>query len=597
MKTLLTYVLIFLCFAAVATGQSSPDTTARARDSLLTDSLYQLVRQQYASQPDAAKGNAWRMIEVAKRAGLLTQAGTGLRMLGIISQIQGRLDSSLIYYDAALEVIGATPAPKLRAGLYNSIGITYEELKDFPAAHANLRRALATYGSTEPQAWLGNVTLNIGNVFLLQEKIDSSLHYYGETRRYLATKSPPDTTALIGVVYQEGKVYHNTGQRERAVEKYQEALAYARANGSTYTQMTVLNGLIVSYLRLERLDVIDPLLDEHQRLAQEIESVIGQYVNEVMRYERDTIRNDWRSANTHYERAVAFQDSLSGLELQKKIAELENSYENREKARNIAELTRENETVTQLNQTQRRHSVMLCIIVGLLLCIAGLLWSRYRAAERERAIVTSKSEEKTLLLHEIHHRAKNNLSTIEGLLNLQLDEITTADATAALNRSRERIQAIGLIHEQLTYSDSAGNIPADTYLRNLVTRLRADQPEVDVQMDIPHILLDLSLAVPLGLVINEAVSNSLEHAVPAARTAKSIRVDLQHDPAGEYLDLVVEDNGQQATTAPAARDHGGLFLIRGLVAQLGGTVNIDFRGNTSLRARIPYLAPDTTLVT
>ncbi len=190
-----------------------------------------------------------------------------------------------------------------------------------------------------------------------------------------------------------------------------------------------------------------------------------------------------------------------------------------------------------------------------------------RRAERE--------QQKEILLKEIHHRVKNNLQVITSLLDLQARTARDEDTRRLLAESRERVRSMALIHERLYGSGSEALNFAD-YARDLVGHLRhswaGDSERVAVSVDIEDVTLDLDVAVPCGLVINELLTNALKHAFPLDRSG-GVSVSLRRQPGG-LLALAVADTGigLPATVDIANPATLGLRIVGILAAQIRGTL-------------------------
>jgi PAS domain S-box-containing protein len=194
--------------------------------------------------------------------------------------------------------------------------------------------------------------------------------------------------------------------------------------------------------------------------------------------------------------------------------------------------------------------------------------------------------EKEVLLKEIHHRVKNNLQVVSSLLRLQAAAHTDPIVHAALQEAQERIQAIALIHQKLKHAPDPTRLDLATYIETLAGRLvrsYASTPTlVDLQIRVDPLRLGPDEAVPLGLVLNELVSNALQHAFPPGKGG-SLEIDLEGLPDGQAL-LRVADSG---TGLPDGvdLDHGGLGfqLVRALADQLGGTLDLERRRGAAIR--------------
>ncbi|HEX9008882.1 MAG TPA: PAS domain S-box protein [Holophagaceae bacterium] len=194
--------------------------------------------------------------------------------------------------------------------------------------------------------------------------------------------------------------------------------------------------------------------------------------------------------------------------------------------------------------------------------------------------------EKEVLLKEIHHRVKNNLQVVSSLLRLQAGSHPDPAVQAALQEAQERIQAIALIHQKLKHAPDPTRLDLATYVETLAERLvrsYASTPTlVDLQIRVDPIRLGPDEAVPLGLVLNELVSNALQHAFPSGEGG-SLEIDLERLPGGQAL-LRVADSGVGLPDGTDL-DRGGLGfqLVRALADQLGGTLELERRRGVAIR--------------
>lgn len=210
--------------------------------------------------------------------------------------------------------------------------------------------------------------------------------------------------------------------------------------------------------------------------------------------------------------------------------------------------------------------------------VTHLLYGARDATERKRAAdkILASLREKETLLHEIHHRVKNNLQIVSSLLHLQAARRGDPQLAAALQDSRNRVAAIALVHQKLSQSACLAEIPFEAYIEDLAASLyRAygeSRARVGFEIAAGAHVLRIDEAVPCGLVVHEIVSNALRHAFPGDR-AGTIRIGLGLDPDDHYQ-LAIEDDGVglPADFATQARASLGVDLIGRLVGQIDGTV-------------------------
>lgn len=194
-------------------------------------------------------------------------------------------------------------------------------------------------------------------------------------------------------------------------------------------------------------------------------------------------------------------------------------------------------------------------------------------------------EEKDMMMKEIHHRVKNNLMVIQSLLNLQSRYIKDDDARNIFKDSQNRAKSMALIHQRLYQSDNLKRIDFGDYIRSLATDLfhtiNVINPElINLNIDVENLMLDVNTAIPLGLILNELLTNSLKHAFPDGRKG-IITVKFYND--GSKFHLIVSDDG---VGIPKSLDHTksdslGLRLVNSLSKQINAEVEVKSTNGTS----------------
>lgn len=190
--------------------------------------------------------------------------------------------------------------------------------------------------------------------------------------------------------------------------------------------------------------------------------------------------------------------------------------------------------------------------------------------------LTKSLHEKEVLLQEIHHRVKNNMQIISSLLSLQAAYTESHEAKTVLRDSQNRVRTMAIIHENLYSIDDFSRLEVSDYLENMVHSIVASyspEPEgIELEMSLEKVSLNLETALPLGLLVNEMVSNSMEHAFP--RSTGKITLNLISD--GEKYILKVKDNGigLPEDFDPFKSDSLGFQLINNLVKQIEGFIEV-----------------------
>ncbi|HOP41058.1 MAG TPA: PAS domain S-box protein, partial [Geobacteraceae bacterium] len=209
-----------------------------------------------------------------------------------------------------------------------------------------------------------------------------------------------------------------------------------------------------------------------------------------------------------------------------------------------------------------------------------------RAEERVQAALA----EKEVLLKEVHHRVKNNLQIISSLLDLQSDYIHEGESRRYITESQDRIRSMALVHEQLYKSDDLSLIDFARYVNDLVTHLGnsllGNRGSVATEVDVRNVELGIDEAIPCGLIINELVSNALEHAFSDGGTG-IIRICGTMDEEGNVR-LSVSDNGKGFPPGFdfSASESLGLQIVSLLAHQLFGTIEI--QGDAGVSATLLF---------
>jgi PAS domain S-box-containing protein len=230
--------------------------------------------------------------------------------------------------------------------------------------------------------------------------------------------------------------------------------------------------------------------------------------------------------------------------------------------------------------------------------ITGFLGIAHDISERKQKNQTIERalREKETLLKEVYHRVKNNLQVITSLFDLQLRGLPDGPAQTVLRDGADRVRAMALVHEKLYQSGTLSSISLQTYVEELCERLGtafyARERGIAFITEVEPIDVVMDTAIPLGLLINEVISNSLKHGFPDGRTG-SIRVRLAREDFGRVTMSIADDGvGYTQETRPGESKSLGLKLIASLSEQLDGTVTVDSSNGVQLCMSFPLSSAD-----
>lgn len=232
---------------------------------------------------------------------------------------------------------------------------------------------------------------------------------------------------------------------------------------------------------------------------------------------------------------------------------------------------------------QRTTQTLILIVSILLLLYLILLFKSLVNNRKKNRLLEQKNEEKEFLLKEIHHRVKNNLEIVSSLLSLQSEQIKDPVVKNTMLSSQQRVQSMSMIHEKLYQGSNMSQIEMKEYFENLgdyIIQTYGKEDQITLVSDMTPIEVDIDYAIPIGLIVNELISNSLKYAFPNQEKGE-ISISLQQ--TGSVLHLEVSDNGVGKNLDADAIGTGfGSQLIRLLTEQLEGEMTLLIEGGTAV---------------
>ena len=223
-------------------------------------------------------------------------------------------------------------------------------------------------------------------------------------------------------------------------------------------------------------------------------------------------------------------------------------------------------------------------LILLLLYLTRRLVTPLRIAE---SAVRASLNEKEILLKEIHHRVKNNLQVISGLLNLQAHHITDEKGKDIFKDSQNRVITMALIHEELYQTRDLARVDFSKYIdvlaRNLLGSYGVKEDQVRLETDVESVDLVVDTAIPCGLILNELISNSLKHAFPDGRKG-TIRISFK-TIGDDFYEITVADDGDGPPEGTNVLESSslGLQLVTMLIEQLNGELQVETVGGFTFR--------------
>lgn len=531
-----------------------------------------------------SKENFTQYLDIAIAQQDTEMIGNSYFQLGILNEHLGDLDLAVEQLYKATEYHEAINDSSSIAINTNSIGSIQRKLKQYDIAETEYRRALAINRQLNKLDGIATNLVNLGNLYGEQGQYDDAILQYREAIKY---------DSLTQFDYGLAFDYQNIGQLYAKQEKYIEAeepflkaLALREKLGGKWEIGLSNNDIGNLYQKLGRYKLASDYLEKAKELAEESEAL------ELQRDVNKSLSNLYEKTGS-YKQSLAYlkehnilNDSIINKSTADKIAALNVEFETTKKEQEIALLNTENElTNTKLTAAKRQAYGLLA---GMLI-FAGLLYMvfrLYRKTQSQNALISKALSEKETLLREIHHRVKNNLQFISSLLGLQTEHVKDKAALGALEEGQNRVQSMALIHQNLYQEDNLKGVDMKEYFTKLIRGLfdsyniRKDQ--IRLEMNIDDLNLDVDTVIPIGLIVNELVSNSLKYAFPGD-TKGNIVVAMKEQQGS--LILKVSDDGI-GMSSKAQKELGKSFGYR--------LVNVF---SDQLNADLDIVSDDGTIVT
>ena len=352
------------------------------------------------------------------------------------------------------------------------------------------------------------------------------------------------------------------------------------------------------YIRWKKYDKAKIYLDKFMSSRSATRDLAALKEVELMSFEIDSASGDFQAAIRHYQYYKQLNDSIFTEKKSKQIEELQIQYNTAQREQSIQLL--QDKGKLQQAELHKANSTKTLILTGslLLLLLTAFLYKGYRVNQNKNKILQLQQdainkknrslenlinekegllnekntllEEKEWLLKEVHHRVKNNLQIVMSLLYSQTAHLSDEKAVKAFTDAQQRIHSIALMHQKLYQSTSMHLVAMKDYIGELVLHLleglNVRNDKVRFELELENISLDISQAVPIGLIVNEAVTNALKYAFPGAEGVVTINFSEDEDRCILYI----SDNGVGLPKDLDVRKSRtmGLKLIEGLCLQL-----------------------------
>lgn len=427
------------------------------------------------------------------------------------------------------------------ANLNSSLLRYHTQFNNYDSAYYYAQKCLDFFEPYEYGEEVGVTYGQLGNLEMSKKDYAAAIAYY---KKALDNFLVVNTGFYAGQLFNMGYAYLKSGNFDQALDQMGRSLAIRK-------EIKDLNGLSESYKGLA-----------------ETYQAMGNYKNAF----------DYLVIHQSY------KDSVFNETKNRQLTELETQYETEKKNQAISVLEQEKELQ---NLKAQKQQAQISIGIGAMIILLALLGLFFRQSNIRKKLndqlqskneeIAKQSAERELLLKEIHHRVKNNLQIISSLLSMQTRSFTDDKMKGAMKESQSRVKTMALIHEKLYQYENLSKINMQEYLKELSEFLAytyRSEKQIELKIDAENIDLDMDLAIPLGLITNELLSNSLKYAFQEMDSGEII-INFSKNALGLY-NLTIKDTGKglddsldlDKTTSL------GLKLVKTLTRQINGELRV-----------------------
>lgn len=534
----------------------------------------------------------------------ITRAAIMLRM--------EKLDSAMIVLESAKKKVAQSDLPFL----YTQMGYVYERKGQLALAADFAMKSLRLGEELGDIKAIALAYSDLSNLFWKQAKYLKGLEYGLKSLELFEKRGLHDLDYDF-TLYVVGNNYLALEQYEEALRFYQHSIAIGERYGfynnlsDVYISLVDLHAILKEYKAAQEAGLLAlkyaELLDNNFMTMRswlaigKLQNLEGKYLSAVKSMQKcieiatddfgdkfylslayENLGKAHAGSHNYKEAYLAFEEydrlknSVFTAEADRRISLLQTEFDVAEK-----------ESTIQVQESQikkqRSRQTFVSIIAALLLLILVLLYKTIQSNKRKNFLLQKQNKEKEFLLKEIHHRVKNNLEIVSSLLALQSEQISDRKVRDTMQKSQHRVHSMSMIHQKLYQGKSMSMIEMRDYfinLSNYIIETYGANQRIEVECVMDKLELEVDMAVPIGLIVNELLTNSMKYAFPDGGSGKVMIRLLEEDA---HLLLEVSDNGIGKPLSGENEGTGfGTKLIALLTKQLEGKMSLTVKDGTSV---------------
>jgi len=530
-------------------------------------------------------------LSVYKSLNKIDKQANVINDIALAYYFRGVYELSLKYHFEALRLRQIYGNQMYISTSYNNLGLVYRSKKDYEKAIYYYKKSLIIKQNEHDEQGMINAYINIGSAYQNSCNYDSA-YYYSKKSLQISKQNNLQSDILAS----EGNMASaliNLKRTKEALTLLEDVESKAIANNKKQLLFTCYEGLGDLYILENKLNKakfyyekgIDLATDFNRKEAKELFYRKLAHLNFLL--------GNYKYAYNNILQSKSINDSMFNAENIRQMNELTLVYETAEKEKEINELNAEKKIATNENNRKTQQNIYLLITAILFFGLSILAYLAYITNKRKNKQLNEKNDiieialkDKEILMREIHHRVKNNLQIVSSLLSLQSNFIKDEKALEIVNDSRNRVYSMSLIHQSLYNDSTVTKINLQDYISKLLTNLglsyNLNQNIIHFEKDIEPLILDVDTIVPIGLIINELVTNSLKYAFNNWNGNGVIIVKFESQKDMFHLGVYDNGSGYDNSFNDANIQSFGHKMIHAFLKKLQGEMKIRNENGTKV---------------
>lgn len=454
--------------------------------------------------------------------------------------------------------------------LYHSIGVMFHTTDEYEKAQKYYEKSLVAAKKTNDKILLAKCLINLGSIHSSNQKYDKAEKLYLESLLYDSSSETKRST------------YSNLGNLKIREGKFEEAIVYLKkaieSNPDTGKQGDLMDYsfLLDAKSKSKNLQGIDTIIQKSKKLLRRSDNLRTKSILIKSIGNAYEALNDYKEANQYLNLYIQTYDSLKVQQRDDIVYEVETKYQTKKK---------EEELRTKIKE--KNDLLIFTFISGIVILILSYLVylniKQKKKVNKQKAQLEILVDEKNILLKETHHRVKNSFQIVSSLLYLQSENINDKEAALAVKEAQNRVKSMILIHQKLYSKDQLVGIDSKEYIEDLVNDIIENQSDnienLTIIKNIESKIFSIDTITPIGLIINELITNVIKYAFPDKIQNPQLTVSFVKKE-GNY-ELRVSDNGIGISNQNNP-DSFGLKLIQSLAKKLKATVSFENNNGTTV---------------